>query len=142
MHGGFELEIRQEGSPWRTATLEQLTKVLAESNEFLQAEDLRKASERVERKLLDRLSDVNVPHRRSSRMTELTGHDECVRQVQKVLCEARKPHRVAGTVFVVPSRCRARMLLSRAGFRPSPIAPAALIEPGSGCAIQLVECRT
>jgi len=37
---------------------------------------------------------------------------------------------------------RARIVLFRAGFRPSPIAPAALIEPMSKCPIQLVECRT
>jgi hypothetical protein len=34
----FELEMREEGSSWRTVTLEQLTKALTESSEFLQTE--------------------------------------------------------------------------------------------------------
>jgi hypothetical protein len=137
----FELEIREQDS-WQPLTLEQLTKTLTERSEFLQAEDLPKASEMAERRLLDRLDAIDIPHRRSPRLSELTGHDECVRQVQKVLHEARVPHRVAGTVFVVPSALKARIVLRRAGFRLSPISLAALIEPLSGCAVQLVERRT
>ena len=137
----FELEIREQDS-WQPLTLEQLTRTLTERSEFLQAEDLPKASEMAERRLLDRLDAIDIPHRRSPRLSELTGHDECVRQVQKLLHEARVPHRIAGTVFVVPSALKARIVLRRAGFRPSPISPAALIEPLSGCAVQLVERRT
>jgi hypothetical protein len=141
LHDGFELEIREHDS-WQPLTLQQLKKTLAARSEFLQAEDMPKASEMLERKLFDRLDDINVPHRRSPRLSELTGHVECVRQVRKVLYEERIPHRVAGTVFVVPSVRRTRIVLSRAGFRPSPIAPAALIDPQTKCPIQLVECRT
>lgn len=141
LHAGFELKMREQGSSWRRVTLEQLTKALTESSEFLHVSDMPKSSETVERRLFDRRDDVDILYRRSPRLSELTGHDECVRQVRKVLYERRIPHRVAGTVFVVPSVIRTRMVLSRAGFRPSPIAPAALIEPRSGCAIQLVERR-
>jgi len=141
LHDGFELEIREQDS-WRCLTLEQLKNTLAARSEFVQAEDIPKASEMLERTLFDRLDDINVPHRRSPRLSELAGHDECVRQVQKVLYQARIRHRVAGTVFIVPSVRRARIMLFRAGFRPSSIAPAALVEPLTGCPIQLVECRT
>jgi hypothetical protein len=140
LHDGFELEISEQDS-WLPLTLEQLKKTLAARGEFLQAEDMPKASEVAQHRLFDRLDDIDIPHRKSPRLSELTGHEECVRQVRKVLYEARIPHRVAGTVFVVPSVRRTRIVLSRAGFRPSPIAPAALIEPQTGCAIQLVECR-
>jgi hypothetical protein len=141
LHDGFELEMQEQGSPWRPVTLQQLMKTLTKSSEFLHAGDMPKSSEVVERRLFDRLDDVDIPHRRSPRLSELTGHDECVKQVQKVLREARVPHRVAGSVFVVPSALQARICLMKAGFRKSTIAPAALIEPRSGCAIQLVERR-
>jgi hypothetical protein len=137
----FELEMREKGSSWRPVTLEQLTKTLTENSEFLHAEDIPKSSEMAERQLFDRIDDVEIPHRRSPRLSTLTGHDECVREVQKVLREARVPHQVAGTVFVVPNALRTRICLIRAGFRKSPISPAALVEPRSGCAIQLVERR-
>ncbi len=141
LHNGFELEIKDQDS-WRPLTLAQLKRTILAGSEFLQAEDMPKASETFERNLLDRLDGIDIPHRKSSRLSELIGQDECVRQVRKVLCQARIPHRVAGAVFVVPCLRRTRMVLLHAGFRPSPIVPAALIEPWSGCPIQLVERRT
>jgi hypothetical protein len=138
----FELEMREEGSLWRPVTLEKLKMTLTESSEFLQTEDIPKASEIAERRLFDRLDDLDIPHRNSPRVAKITGHDRCVKRVQFLLYEAAIPHEVSGTVFVVPSALKARIVLRRAGFRPSPIAPAALIEPLSGCAIQLVERRT
>jgi hypothetical protein len=138
----FEFEVREQGTPWHPITLEQLKKALTESTESLQVEDMPKASEVADRRLFDRLDDIDVPHRGSPRLSELTGHVDCIRRVQKVLYEARIAHRIAGTVFVVPSVLQARMYLMKAGFRKSTIAPTALIEPRSGCAIQLVERRT
>jgi len=135
----FEFETREEGAPWRSITLEQLTKALTESTDYLHVEDRPKASEVAERRLVDRGSDLDVPYRGSSRLGKITGHVECVRRVQMVLFEARIPHRIAGTVFVVASARKARKCLMKAGFRKSAIAPAALIEPYSGCAIQLLE---
>ncbi len=41
--------MREEGSSWRTVTLEQFAKALTESSEFLQSEDLPKSSEMAER---------------------------------------------------------------------------------------------
>jgi hypothetical protein len=140
LHEGFELEIREQDS-WRPLTLEQLKRTLAARTEFLHAEDLPKSSEMAERRLLDKIDDVDIPHQRSPRLHQLTGQGECVRQVQKVLDEARVPHRVAGTVFVVPSAFRARICLLRAGFRRSTIAPTALVEPVTARAVLLVERR-
>ena len=45
-----------------------------------------------EAQLFDRLGDIGIPHRRSPRLSELAGHDGCVRQVRNVLREARIPH--------------------------------------------------
>lgn len=141
LHSEFELVMRNEGSSWRPVTLEQLTKALTESSEFVRGGDMQQSSEIAERRMFEKLDDIDSRHRRSRRLSELTRHHECVREVQKVLREARVPHQVAGTVFVVPSAFRSRICLIRAGFRKSPISPAALIEPQSGCAIQLVERR-
>ncbi len=140
LHEGFDLEIREQDS-WRPLTLEQLKTTLAARSEFLQAEDLPKSSEMAEHRLFERIDDVAIPHRISPRVSQLTGHEECVREVQKVLHEARVPHKVAGTVFLVPSAFRTRICLLRAGFRKSPISPTALLEPRTGLSVQLVERR-
>lgn len=134
-------EMREEGALWRPITLAQLTKALTERVQSVQIEDVPKASEAAERRLFGRLDDMDVPHRGASRLGEITGYVDCIRRVQKVLYAARIPHRIAGTVFVVPSALKARMCLMKAGLRRSTIAPAALVEPRSGCTIQLLEDR-
>ena len=134
----FELEMR-EGSSWRTVTLEQLTKALTESSEFLQAEDLPKSSEIAERRLFDRFDDLDIPHRSSPRVGKITGHVQCVKRVQAILYEAAIPHQVSGTVFLVPDAAQARIALIRAGFERSTISSGALLEPQSDCAIHLLE---
>ena len=135
----FELEMREEGSSWRTVTLEELTKALSESSEFLQAEDLPKSSEMAERRLFDRFDDLDIPHRSSPRVGKITGHVRCVKRVQAVLYEAAIPHQVSGTVFLVPDAAQARIALIRAGFERSTISSGALLEPQSDCAIHLLE---
>ncbi len=135
----FELEMREEGSSWRTVTLEQLTKALTESSEFLQTEDIPKASEMAERRLFDRFDDVDIPHRNSRRVAKITGHDRCVKRVQFLLYEAAIPHQVSGTVFLVPDAAQARIALIRAGFERSTISPGAVLEPQRDCAIHLLE---
>ena len=135
----FELEMREEGSSWRTVTLEELTKVLSESSEFLQAEDLPKSSEMAERRLFDRFDDLDIPHRSSPRVGKITGHVRCVKRVQAVLYDAAIPHQVSGTVFLVPDAAQARIALIRAGFERSTISSGALLEPQSDCAIHLLE---
>jgi len=137
--GAFELEMREEGSSWRTVTLEELTKALSESSEFLQAEDLPKSSEMAERRLFDRFDDLDIPHRSSPRVGKITGHVRCVKRVQAVLYEAAIPHQVSGTVFLVPDAAQARIALIRAGFERSTISSGALLEPQSDCAIHLLE---
>jgi hypothetical protein len=135
----FELEMREEGSSWRTVTLEQLTKALTESSEFLQTEDIPKASEMAERRLFDRFDDLDIPHRSSPRVGKITGHVRCVKRVQAVLYEAAIPHQVSGTVFLVPDAAQARIVLIHAGFQQSTISPGALLEPRANCAVHLIE---
>jgi hypothetical protein len=135
----FELEMREEGSPWHPVTLQRLTKALTESSELLHAEDIPKSSEIAERRLFDRLDDIDVPHRRSPRLAKITGHDRCVKRVQFLLYEAAIPHEISGTVFLVPDANQARIALIRAGFELSAISAGALIEPQSECAIHLLE---
>jgi len=134
-----DLEVREEGARWRRVTLDQLKSLLVDDSKFLEAAALPD-TRRAERRRFDRLDDINVPHR-TSRLSALTGHDACTRRVQHLLDNARILHRVAGTVFLVPSAREARIALSRAGFHQSTISPSALVEPESRCAIQLIERR-
>jgi len=120
-------------------TLHATDIALTESSEFLQAEDLPKASEMAERRLFDRLDEIDIPHRRSPRLGKITGHDRCVKRVQFLFYEAAIPHQVSGTVFLVPDATQARIALIRAGFEQSTISAGALIEPQSECAIHLLE---
>ncbi len=125
------LEIREAGTEWRTVTLDELKSVLFG--------DSPRATEMSERRMFDRLDDIEVAHRPSSRLADLTGHADCQKRVQALFYRAGLPHRSAGTVFVVPDLHRARIVLCRAGFYPSPISPAALVEPQTRCAVQLIE---
>lgn len=88
-----------------------------------------------------RLVDIDQPHRKPLRLGELTGHDECIRVVQRIHFEAGIPHLIAGTVFTVPRVFKARICLTQAGFQQSPISPAALVGPRSRCAIKPIERR-
>lgn len=141
LHDQFDLLLRESGSEWRPASLDELRKILAKAAGFLEVEDLPTASEAAARKLFDRFDDVDATPRKPPRLGKITGHHDCMRRVQELLYEARIPHRVAGAVFVVPNVSRTRIVLRRAGFEKSKIAPAALEEPRSGCAIQLIERR-
>ena len=136
-----ELETREDGSNWHLVTLEQFAKTLAERSKYFRRVVLPSSSKVAEEQLFDRLDDVDTPHRKSSRLGELTGHVECVKRVQQVLYEARIPHQTAGTVFVVPSVSRTRIVLRRASFEESKITSAALVEPHSGHAIHLLQLR-
>ncbi len=134
----FELEIREQDF-WQPLTLEQLTRTLTERSEFLQAEDLPKASEMAERRLFDRFDDLDIPHRSSPRVGKITGHVRCVKRVQAVFYEAAIPHQVSGTVFLVPDAAQARIVLIHAGFQQSTISPGALLDPRANCAVHLIE---
>ncbi len=139
LHGGFELELREKGSPWRSVTLEVLTKVLMAHSESLLTADLPKVPDRANLQPLDRLVEVDTPHSRSPRLGKITGHDRCVQLVQALLYEAAIPHRVSGTVFLVPNSAQARTILIRAGFEQSTISAGALVAPQSECAIHVLE---
>ena len=136
------LELRQAGAGWRTVTLDELKGVLLGDSESLTANDLTKASDRVEWPRFDRLDEVEVVHQRSPQLADLTGHAECLKRVQALFYRAGLPHKSAGMVFVVPDLRLARAVLSQGGFYPSPISPAALVEPQAQCAMQLIEERT
>src|SRR5271170_3700869 len=139
LHSGFDLEMREEGSPWSSVTLEHLTKVLAARSESLRTADLPKVPDREKRQPFDRLGEVDIPPSRSPRLGQITGHDRCVQHVQALLYEAAIPHRVSGTVFLVPNSAQARTILIRAGFKQSTISSGALIAPQSECAIHVLE---
>lgn len=135
------VELRQVGADWRTVTLDELKGMVVGDGELLMTEDLPKASEVVERRLFDRPDEVEVIYRRSPQIANLTGHADCLKRVQALLYRAGLPHMSAGTVFVVPDLRLARTVLCRGGFYPSPISPAALVEPQTRCAVQLIERR-
>jgi hypothetical protein len=135
------LELREAGADWRTVTLDELKGIVVGDNELLITEDFPKASDMAERRSLELFDEVEVIHGRSPHLADLTGHADCLKRVQALFYCAGLPHKSAGTVFVVPDLGLARSLLSRAGFYPSPISPAALVEPQTRCAVQLIEQR-
>ena len=135
------LELREAGADWRTVTLDELKCMVVGDGELLMKEDLLKASKIIGRRLFDRLDEVEVIHRRSPQLANLTGHADCLKRVQALFYRAGLPHMSAGTVFVVPDLRLARTVLCRGGFYPSPISPTALVEPQTRCAVQLIERR-
>ena len=135
------VELRQVGADWRAVTLDELKGILLGESESLTANDLTKASDRVEWPRFDRLDEVEVVRRRSLQFADLTGHSDCLRRVQFLFYRAGLPHKSAGTVFVVPDLRLARTVLCKGGFYPSPISPVALVEPQTRCAVQLIEQR-
>jgi hypothetical protein len=134
------LELREPSADWRTVTLDELKEVVVGESSVPMTEDLSRAAEMVE-KHSELFNEVEVVHRRSPQLADLTGHADCLKWVQALFYRAGLPHKSAGTVFVVPDVRLARAVLCRAGFYPSPISPAALIEPQTRCAVQLIEQR-
>jgi hypothetical protein len=137
LHSGFDIDMRELDLNWRRVSLEELKGILRRSSP-LRSEDLPKASEIAESRLFARVDDIEIPHWQRSRLSS-RGREECVHYVQRIFYRVGIPHLVAGTTFTVPSAATARIPLKRAGFRESEISRSALIEPRTGCAIQVIE---
>jgi hypothetical protein len=138
LHAGFDIDVRDSDSAWRRVSLDELKGMLTRSA-LLAIGDLPKASEIAECRLFARVDDIEIPQWDSAPHPVLRRQDACVRYVQRIFYRVGIPHLVAGTTFRVPSVPTARIPLKRAGFRQSDVSPSALVEPRTGCAIQLVE---
>lgn len=137
LHSGFDLEAREQGSAWRQVSLGEFKAMLTESA-LLAVEDLPKASEAAACRLFSRVDDIAIPQWDSSTCSVNGREQACIRFTELVLYRTSIPYVRDGCVFSVPSVPTARIPLRRAGFRQSPISPSALVEPKTGCAIQLV----
>ena len=138
LHSGFEIDMREHDLNWRRVSLEELKRILR-CRSLLSLGDLLKVSDIAESRLFARVDDIKIPHLERSPLS-IRGHEEaCVRYVQRIFYRVGIPHLVAGTTFSVPSAQTARIPLKRAGFRRSEISRSALIEPRTGCAIQVIE---
>jgi hypothetical protein len=134
------LELREEGAAdWRAVTLEELKAMVVDDSNPLITDHSFVAPAMVEKQSCD-LVDA-VVRRRPLQFADLTGHSDCLRRVQSLFYRAGLPHKTAGTVFVVPDLRLARTVLCKGGFYPSPISPAALVEPQTQCPVQLIEER-
>ncbi len=138
LHSGFEIDVPEPDSNWRRVSLDELKGIL-KSRYLLSADDLPKASEIAECRLFARVDDIQIPQWESTPRSVLRRQDACVQFACRVLYRTGIPHLVAGTTFSVPSASTARIPLKRAGFRQSEISPSALVEPRTGCSIQLIE---
>jgi hypothetical protein len=138
LHTGFEIDVPEPDSNWRRVTLDELKGIL-KSRYLLSADDLPKASEIAECRLFARVDDIQIPQWESTPRSVLRRQDACVQFACRVLYRTGIPHLVAGTTFTVPSAPTARIPLKRAGFRQSEISQSALVEPRTGCSIQLIE---
>jgi hypothetical protein len=134
----FEIDVRESDSDWGRVSLDELKGIITRTA-LLKIEDLPKASEIAECRLFARVDDIEIPTWESTPRSVLRRQDACVRYVQRIFYRVGIPHLVAGTTFCVPSAPTARIPLKRAGFRQSKISPSALVEPWTGCAIQLIE---
>lgn len=137
----FVLELREPCADWRAVTLDELKEVVVGDSDLLMTDHSSMASEMIEKQSSSLFDEVGVIHRRSPQLANLTGHADCLKRVQALFYRAGLPHMSAGTVFVVPEVRLARTVLCRGGFYPSPISPAALVEPQTRCAVQLIERR-
>jgi hypothetical protein len=138
LHSGFEIDVRESDSDWRRVSLDELKGMLTRIA-LLKIEDLPNASEIAECRLFAQVDDIEIPQWESAPHPVLRRQDACVRYVQRIFYRVGIPHLVAGTTFSVPSVPTARIPLKRAGFRQSEISPSALVEPRTGCSIQLIE---
>jgi len=138
LHSDFEIDLHDPGSSLRRVSLDELKEILKEKY-LLTADDLPKASNMAECRLFARVDDIQIPHWERSRLSVRGREQACVRYVQRIFYRVGIPHLVAGTTFTVPSASTARIPLKRAGFRPSEISKSALVEPRTGCAIQVIE---
>ena len=139
LHSGFDIQVPEtEDAGWRRVSLAELKGIL-KSRYLLLADDLPKASEIAECRLFARVDDIEIPDWGCGRVSIRGRKEACVRFVERVFYRTGIPHLVAGTTFLVPSAPTARIPLKRAGFRQSHISPSALVEPKTGCSIQLVE---
>ena len=137
LHSGFDLEARDPGSAWQRVSLEEFKAMLKESA-LLAVEDLPKASEAAACRLFSRVDDIAIPEWDSSTRSVNGREQACIRFTELVLYRTSIPYLRDGCVFSVPSVPTARIPLKRAGFRQSQISPSALVEPKTGCSIQLV----
>ena len=138
LHAGFDIDVHEPDSSWRRVSLDEL-KAILKSRNLLPVNDLPKSSEIAECRLFARVDDIEIPHWESTPRAVLRRQDACVQYACRILYRTGIPHLVAGTTFTVPSVPTARIPLKRAGFRQSQISLSALVEPKTGCAIQLVE---
>lgn len=138
LHAGFDIDMREDDLNWRRVSLEELKGILRR-NSLLRFENLPKGSDIAEGRLFARVDDIEIPHWERSRLSIRGREEACVRYVQRIFYRVGIPHLVAGTTFSVPSAATARIPLKRAGFRRGEISSSALIEPRTGCAIQVIE---
>ena len=138
LHAGFDIDVRDPDSHWRPRSFDELKGMLVNSA-LLTIGDLPKASEIAECRLFARVDDIQIPHWESGPRSALRRQEACVRYVQRIFYRVGIPHLIAGTTFTVPTAPTARIPLQRAGFRQSEISLSALVEPRTGCAIQLVQ---
>jgi hypothetical protein len=138
LHSDFEIDVQEPDAGWRRVSLDELKGILKRRN-LLPIGDLPKASEIAECQLFARVDDIQIPQWESTPRSVLRRQDACVQFACRVLYRTGIPHLVAGTTFSVPSAPTARIPLKRAGFRQSQISPSALVEPRTGCSIQLIE---
>jgi hypothetical protein len=138
LHEGFQIDVREPDSIRRSVSLAELKAILRRSTLWV-VEDLPNASEVSQSRMWASVVDVDRAHSKPSLLSVNGYREVCVQSVCRILYSAGIAHLVSGTTFIVPCAPTARNTLMRTGFRRSEISRSALVEPTTGCAIQLVE---
>lgn len=138
LHDGFELEVKQSGGgEWQRVSLTQVKALVRTAVETrMNADHLSPVHEGQSNGLLCGSSDFENT---KPLPPVVPDEDRCIHHVEGVLERAGIAYWAVGTMFVVSKLLKARIWLRRAGFEQSSLSKAILIEPQSGCAIELFE---
>jgi len=147
LHAGFDLELREPGSDWRQATLDEVKKTLAETDDGLRPEDKSKAQDTTE-SLSWACRDVDVAHR-AEQTTAVAEEGEHIMRAEVALFRAGIPHlllpfqknKFASNLFLVPNLPKAKACLRRAGFQVNFQSETILFDGRTGQRIQLIQGR-
>jgi hypothetical protein len=135
----FDLLAKEEGSEWRSVTLDELRRILAANTDVQDTDDERNDHQTLELTPPGEPAEFARKRPKLVRLGEIIGLDACVQRIETLLYRASIPHQRAGSTFIVPSMRDARECLRRGGFCQDQRYESVLFDPEHKIAIRLLE---
>lgn len=135
----FDLLAKEEGSGWRSVTLDELRRILAANTDVQDTDDERNDHQTLELTPPGEPNELAGARPKLVRLGTIIGLDACVQRIEALLYKALIPHLRAGAAIVVPSMLNARECLRRGGFCQDQRYESVLFDPESKIAIRLLE---